>query len=220
MWYLSSCISLSHRSGSWPPYLKRPSFVQGLLHCHRTTPRGLWGFMKKIHLQCLATVVCEYAHSAHMYIYNHIRTYRYNMMCNYVILSFSHERIYWCSIVIYILMLYYGSEWVCWCFQNRWLNLSMAGLIGRYCALMHLKSTLKQKTQVISTKRKETQNRLDSSIFQLPFGGNCHVTTVGRHLLSKIHERCRNCQGNIPIMVRSQKCNLYSAWTEKRGRES
>ena len=111
-----------------------PSFVEGLLHCHRTTPRGLWGFMKKIHLQCLSTVACEYAPSAHMYIYISLHAHRYNMMCNYVILSFSHERICWCSIVIYILMLYYRSEWICWCFQNRWLNLSMAGLIGRYCA--------------------------------------------------------------------------------------
>lgn len=130
-----------------------------------------------------------------------------------------YERICWCSIFIYILMLDYGSEWVCWCFQNRWLNLSMARLIGRYSVSWCIWEVLWNKKRKSST-RTETQNRRDKSIFQLPFGGNCHVTTVGRHLLSKIHERCRNCRGNIPIMVRSQKCNLYSAWTKKRGRES
>lgn len=117
-------------------------------------------------------------------------------------------------------MLYYGSEWICWCFQNRWLNLSMAGLIGRYCAPSFelymlfcfeaswcIWEVLRKKKRKSSTKRKETQNRLirpsSASIWwKLP-----------RHGVVA----CRNCQGNIPIMVRSQKCNLYSASTKSAG---
>lgn len=72
--------------------------------------------------------------------------------------------------------------------------------------LMHLRSTPKKKRKS-STKRKETQNRLirpsSASIWwKLP-----------RHGVVA----CRNCQGNIPIMVRSQKCNLYSASTKSAG---